>query len=198
MRILIAEDDATSRIVLQRVLAKWGYDVVVTTDGNEAWEAFQNARPDMAILDWMMPEMAGVDVCRRIRAHEGAGYVYVVLLTAKVQKQDIVEGLEAGADDYLAKPFDHAELRSRIRVGERVVELERALAAKVSILEKALADVKRLSGLIPICMHCKKIRDDKDYWHSVEGYIAEHSEATFSHGLCPECLEKYYPEPSDD
>ena len=198
MRILIAEDDATSRIVLERMLAKWGYDVVVTTDGNEAWEAFQKELPDIAILDRMMPGRDGVELCRRMRESEGSRYVYVILLTAKVQKEDIVEGLEAGADDYLAKPFDDAELRSRIRVGERVVELERALAAKVSSLENALAEVKQLSGLIPICMHCKNIRDDKDYWHSVEGYMAQHSDATFSHGLCPECLQKYYPDPSDN
>ncbi|MBN1592003.1 MAG: response regulator [Candidatus Coatesbacteria bacterium] len=196
MRILIAEDDVTSRIVLERTLAKWGHEVIVTTNGNNAWESIQRERLDFAILDWMMPGTDGVELCRRIRQMEsaGSGYIYVILLTAKSLREDIVNGLEAGADDYVKKPFDHAELRSRIKVGERVVELERALASKIASLEKALADVKQLSGLIPICMHCKRIRDDKDYWHSVESYITEHSEAMFSHGLCPECLDKYYPE----
>jgi len=194
VRILIAEDDATSRMMLERMLRKWGHEVVVTTDGSEAWETFRTEQPDLAILDWMMPETDGIEVCRRIRELEGPRYVYVILLTAKGQAEDVVKGLESGADDYVKKPFDHAELRSRIKVGERVLQLERALASKVKSLEKALAEVKRLSGLIPICMHCKRIRDDKDFWHRVEDYVEEHSDATFSHGLCPECLEKYYPD----
>ncbi len=194
MRILIAEDDATSRLMLERVLRKWGHEVVVTADGDEAWEAFRREQPDLAVLDWMMPEMDGIEVCRRIREFEGPRYVYVILLTVKGQAEDVVKGLESGADDYIKKPFDHAELRSRIKVGERVLQLERALASKVRSLERALAEVKQLSGLIPICMHCKRVRDDKDFWHHVESYIARRSEATFSHGLCPECLDKYYPD----
>ena len=193
MRILIAEDDATSRLILERMLRKWGHQVIVTTDGDEAWEAFRREQPDLAVPDWMMAGTDGIEVCRRIREFEGPRYVYVILLTAKGQAEDVVKGLESGADDYVKKPFDHAELRSRIKVGERVLQLERALASKVKSLEKALAEVKQLGGLIPICMHCKRIRDDKDFWHNVESYIAQRSEATFSHGLCPECLEKYYP-----
>ena len=195
MRILIAEDDATSRLMLERVLRNWGHEVVVTADGDEAWEAFRREQPDLAVLDWMMPEMDGIEVCRRIREYEGPRYVYVILLTVKGQAEDVVKGLESGADDYVKKPFDRAELRSRIKVGERVLQLERALASKVKSLEKALAEVKQLSGLLPICMHCKRVRDDKDFWHNVESYIAQRSEATFSHGLCPECLDKYYSDP---
>ena len=192
MKILIAEDDATFRMMLEGILRKWGHRVVVTMDGSQAWEAFKRERPDLAVLDWMMPDADGLEVCRRIRESEGLRYVYVILLTAKGQTEDVVKGLESGADDYVKKPFDHAELRSRIKVGERVLQLERALASKVKSLEKALAEVKQLSGLIPICMHCKRIRDDNDFWHRVEDYMTEHSDATFSHGLCPECLEEHY------
>lgn len=194
MKILVAEDDLTSRIMLKRLLLKWGYQVVAAADGKEAWSEYQWEPPDIVILDWMMPEMDGLEVCRRIRESENAEYVYVILLTSRDQKEDVVRGLEAGANDYITKPFDHAELRSRIRVGQLVVKLQRDLAAKVSSLEEALAQVRQLSGLLPICMHCKKIRDSKDYWHEVEVYIAQHSDTQFSHGLCPECLEKYYPE----
>jgi len=192
LRILIAEDDAISRVMLERMLSSWGHEVVVTSNGRDAWEAFQREQPDLAVLDWMMPEADGIEVCRRIRECDGQRYVYVILLTAKGQAEDVVKGLESGADDYVKKPFDHAELRSRINVGERVLQLEQALASKVKSLEKALAEVKQLSGLIPICMHCKRVRDDKDFWHNVESYIAQRSEATFTHGLCPECLEKHY------
>lgn len=194
MRVLVAEDDVTSRTMLERLLSKWGHKVAATANGKEAWEEYQRELPDLAVLDWMMPEMDGLELCRRMRESEGAEYVYIILLTIRDQKEDVVRGLESGANDYITKPFNNAELRSRIRVGQLVVELERALAAKVTSLEKALAEVKQLSGLLPICMHCKKIKDNEDYWHNVEDYIAQHSDTEFSHGLCPDCLDKYYPE----
>ena len=130
MRILIAEDDPVSRRVLQAHLSKWGYEVVVTTDGAEAWSALQGSDPpSLAILDWMMPSMDGTEVIRKLRERTDISYVYVVLLTAKSQKEDIVAGLEAGADDYLVKPFDAQELRARIRTGKRIMDLQRELVA---------------------------------------------------------------------
>jgi CheY-like chemotaxis protein len=127
-----------------------------------------------------------------VRAAGNADYTYVILLTAKRQKEDVVAGLDAGADDYITKPFDEAELHSRVRAGERILTLKGALAEKVTELEAALEHVQRLQGLLPICMHCKKIRDDKHTWHRMETYIEEHSDAMFSHALCDECLSKYY------
>jgi CheY-like chemotaxis protein len=112
---------------------------------------------------------------------------YIILLTAKGNAQDIVAGLESGADDYVTKPFDRAELHSRLRVGERIVELQQGLADRVRELEEALSQVKTLKGLLPICAYCMKIRDDRNYWQRVETYIAAHSNARFSHGICPEC-----------
>jgi DNA-binding response OmpR family regulator len=190
MQILIAEDDAISRRMLEATLSKWAYDPVVTCNGREALKALEAKDcPRLAILDWMMPEMDGLEVCRRIRAATSRPPVYVLLLTAKGTKQDIVTGLEAGADDYLAKPFDRNELRARLHVGQRLVELQCSLADRVRQLEDALANVKQLQGLIPICCYCKKIRGDQNYWQQVEAYMTAHSEARFSHGICPECMD---------
>jgi CheY-like chemotaxis protein len=141
----------------------------------------------------MMPEVDGLDLCRRIRASEERDYVYVIMLTARGRKEDLLEGLAAGADDYLVKPFDPQELRGRLQAGVRVLGLELALRAKVGELEAALAQVDRLQGLLPICMHCKRIRDEQEIWHRIENYISEHSEAEFTHSLCEDCRETYYP-----
>lgn len=156
MRILIAEDDPISRRVLQAHLSKWGYEVVVTTDGAQAWEALQGKdSPRLAVLDWMMPSMEGTEVIRNLRSRDAASYVYVVLLTAKGQKEDIVAGLDAGADDYLVKPFDAHELRARIRTGQRILDLEEQLmAAQAALREEAthdpLTEAWNRSGILDI------------------------------------------------
>jgi phosphoserine phosphatase RsbU/P len=190
MKILIAEDDAISRRVLEATLARWGYDLVVTTDGTQAWEGLQGQdTPRLAVLDWMMPGMDGVEVCKRVREIKSPTPTYIILLTAREEKVDIVTGLDAGADDYITKPFDREELRARIRAGERIVNLQQNLAERVRELQEALDHVKQLQGILPICMYCKKIRNDDKYWQAVEEYIVEHSHADFSHGICPECWE---------
>ena len=191
MRILIAEDDAVSRRVLEATLAKWGYEIVVTTDGLQALEALTHpGAPSLAVLDWMMPGLDGSEVCRRARQAAGDRLLYLILLTAKGRKEDIVEGLTAGADDYVVKPVDRSELKARINVGERILRLQTELATRVKELELALSKVKLLQGLLPICCYCKRIRDDQNYWQQVEGYISSHSEAQFTHGICPDCREK--------
>jgi DNA-binding response OmpR family regulator len=190
MRVLIAEDDAISRRVLEVFLRRWGYEVESVEDGDAAWGRLQQEdAPRLVILDWMMPGMGGVEICRRVR--ELARPTYLILLTSRTGSEDIVEGLEAGADDYVTKPFNREELRARVQGGTRVVELQRSLAERVEQLEQALARVKQLQGLLPICSYCKKIRDDGNYWRQVEAYITEHSEAVFSHGICPECFDKF-------
>jgi sigma-B regulation protein RsbU (phosphoserine phosphatase) len=199
MKILIAEDDLTSRQILEIMLAKWGYEVVVACDGNEAWQAFQtHDPPPLAILDWMMPGMDGVEVCRKVRESGTPPIVYIIVLTAKDRKEDIVSALGAGANDYVLKPFERQELLARIQVGERMVKLQSALAERVEELQEALSQIKTLHGVLPICMHCHKIRDDQDAWQKLEQYVTQHSDAQFSHGLCPECMEKYYPDTDDD
>ena len=191
MKILIAEDDLVSRRVLVATLEKFGYEVVVAADGAEAWAILQSAdSPDLAILDWMMPEVDGVEICRRVREIASATPPYLILLTAKSSKEDMVIGLDAGANDYLTKPFDRAELRARVQVGVHVLELQRNLAERVSQLETALSQVNRLEGLLPICSYCKKIRDEHNYWQLVDNYLTEHTDVLFSHGICPDCYER--------
>jgi phosphoserine phosphatase RsbU/P len=191
VRVLIAEDDAVSRRLLEATLAKWGYEVVVTTDGLQALDVLsQPEAPSLAILDWMMPGLDGAQVCLKARALAGERLLYMILLTAKGRKEDVVEGLTAGADDYVIKPFDRAELKARINAGERILRLQAELAARVKELELALVNVKLLQGLLPICCYCKKIRDDKNYWQQVDTYVADHSEAQFTHGICPDCRDK--------
>ena len=190
MRILIAEDDPVSRCVLEATLVKSGYEVTVTTDGHQAWEALQRDAPAIAILDWMMPGIDGIEVCRRARAIQSPTPTYLILLTAKSDKADIVEGLEAGADDYVTKPFDRQELQSRISVGLRVSALQRNLADRIADMEAALTRVKQLQGLLPICSYCKKVRDDQNYWQQVDSYISKHSEVEFSHSICPACYDR--------
>jgi phosphoserine phosphatase RsbU/P len=188
MRILIAEDEPVSRRVLAATLGKFGYEIMMVASGAEAWALLQREdAPRLAILDWMMPEIDGIELCRRVRALSTASPPYLILLTAKSRKEDIVMGLDAGANDYLTKPFDRAELRARVQVGAHVLELQEKLAARVRELEDTLIQVKQLQGLLPICSYCKKIRDEQNYWHRVESYISEHSEVEFSHGICPAC-----------
>jgi len=191
VRILIAEDDAVSRRLLESTLTKWGYDPIVTTDGVQALEVLsQPDAPSLAVLDWVMPAVDGAEVCRRARSQGADRPLYIILLTTKGRKEDIVLGLTAGADDYIIKPFDRAELKARISTGERILRLQAELAARIKELELALANVKLLQGLLPICCYCKKIRNDQNYWQQVDTYIADHSEAQFTHGICPECREK--------
>jgi DNA-binding response OmpR family regulator len=191
VKVLIAEDDMVSRRLLEASLTRWGYEVVVTCDGAAAWEVLQRGdAPSLVILDWMMPGMDGIEVCRRVRSALTAMPPYLILLTAKGRREDIVTGLRAGANDYVTKPFDREELRARMQVGMRMVELQQSLAERVKALEEALTRVKQLQGLLPICSYCKKIRDDQNYWQQVESYISEHSEAQFSHSICPDCYER--------
>jgi CheY-like chemotaxis protein len=172
------------------MLTSWGYEATICVNGTEAWDALQEQNPpSLVLLDWMMPDMDGVQVCQNVRALPLAPPTYVILLTAKGHSADIVTGLEAGADDYITKPFHPEELRARLQVGCRVLGLQHSLAKRVRELEHALTQVKQLSGLLPICAYCKKIRDDGNYWQQVECYLAEHSEAEFTHSICPECYE---------
>jgi sigma-B regulation protein RsbU (phosphoserine phosphatase) len=191
MRVLIAEDNSTTRSLLSETLRDWGFDVVATRDGLEAWEELStNEAPELILLDWTMPEMDGLEVCRRARGLPAVQKNYIILLTARDRTDDIVTGLQAGADDYITKPFEPAELHARLQVGMRIVELQQALARRVDELEGALARVKQLQGLLPICSYCKKIRDDRNYWQQVESYVSSHSDAQFSHGVCPDCYDR--------
>ena len=143
MRVLIAEDEPVSRRLLQSYLHKWGYEVTVAQDGDEAWQLFEAGDTPIVITDWMMPGLDGLELIRRIRGAPRTGYVVTILLTARAQKEDLVEGMEAGADDFVNKPFLAEELRVRLRAGERIVKLERALADQNRALLEAQAALQK-------------------------------------------------------
>ena len=189
-KILIADDDPICRLLLETTLVASGHEVVVAADGDEAWPYLQEAGgPMLAILDWHMPGIDGPELCRRLRQLPAGQHVYPILLTGRTGRDSIIQGLEAGAYDYITKPFDQEELHARLHVGLRVLTLQQALAERVRELESAVANVKHLQGLLPMCSYCKSIRADEDYWQQVEHYIADHSAAQFSHGICPSCYE---------
>jgi DNA-binding response OmpR family regulator len=192
VHILIADDDVVLRHSLRVHLERWSYRVTECSDGHAAWSAMQSEEPpSLAIFDWHMPGMDGPRLCRDLRETPALSAMYVILITSNQDQKDVVLGLESGADDYIKKPFDWNELRARLRIGSRIVSLQRALGARVADLQQALSDVKRLGGLLPICAYCKRIRDDGDYWKQIEQYLSENSEAQFSHGICPQCLDTH-------
>lgn len=177
MRVLAVEDDPVSRRILTATLERLGHEVSVAQDGQEAWERLATAPAEVVITDWMMPGMDGLEFTRRIRARDGGGYVYVIMLTALRGRTSYLDGMAAGADDFVTKPFDKEELQARLRVAQRVLGLQR--------------EVKQLEGLLPICSYCKRIRDEANAWSQVEEYVGRRTEAQFSHGICPDCYERH-------
>jgi sigma-B regulation protein RsbU (phosphoserine phosphatase) len=190
MTVLIADDLDVNRKLLRTLLSPEGYDVVEASNGTEALAILQNARePLVGLIDWEMPQIEGIEVCRQARALNPIP-LFLILVTVRNSKQDVVSGLQAGANDYITKPFDKTELLARVKIGSQMVELQQALTQHVEELKEALISVKQLSGLLPICSYCKKIRDDQNYWTQVEAYVGKHSEARFSHSICPTCYEE--------
>jgi sigma-B regulation protein RsbU (phosphoserine phosphatase) len=174
VKVLIAEDDGIARRLLELTIGKLGHEAIVAVDGIQAWELFERESPAIVISDWMMPELDGLTLCRRVRA-DTARYTYFILLTALRGKGRYLAGMAAGADEFMTKPFDPDELAARLRVAERVLSLQR--------------EVHQLEGLLPICAYCKKIRDAEQRWTPIEEYIHARTDASFSHGVCPECYQ---------
>jgi DNA-binding response OmpR family regulator len=188
--IVVADDDAVGRELVSRVLEKAGHPTVTAPDGERAWALIQQAKPPLAVLDWDMPHLTGIDVLRRVKLTVDRTPPYVLLLTSRTEVRDRVRGLSVGADDYLTKPFEPAELVARVEVGLRVVQLQRSLAARVAELEDALAHVNRLEQLLPICGRCKRIQSG-EAWHDLEGFLASSTGVRFSHGACPVCAQHW-------
>ena len=177
MKVLLVDDDPVARRILTAVLVGLGHEAVPATDGAEAWKRFQAESPDVVITDWMMPEIDGLELTRRIRGSAKARYTYVLLLTALQGRARYLDGMDAGADDFVTKPVDREELHARLRVAERVLGLQR--------------EVHQLEGLLPICSYCKRIRDDANAWSQVEEYVTRMTQAQFSHGICPTCYDQH-------
>ena len=177
MKILISDDDSVSRLLLTATLKKLGHEVVDTMNGKEAWEIFQKEYFSVVISDWLMPEMDGLELLRKIRTESRENYTYIILLTVLGGKESYIEGLKAGADDFITKPFDEDQLAARLQVAERILSLE--------------AEKKQLQKIVPICSYCKKVRQDMNYWEQVEEYVRRYMNVEFSHGACPGCYEKF-------
>jgi DNA-binding response OmpR family regulator len=176
MQVLVADDDDDSRDVLCALLQKEGHEVSSYKNGRLAWNAFEQGRFVLVVSDWVMPELNGLELCRRIRASHRHVYPYIILLTALDGKNNYLEALGAGADDFISKPYDPDELRARVRVAQRIVNLQ--------------DQIKRLEGVLPTCMYCKKIRDERNVWVGIEQYITQRTAASFSHGVCPDCYQR--------
>jgi DNA-binding response OmpR family regulator len=157
-------------------LKKLGHQAVPARNGAEALSIFERMTVPLLISDMLMPDVDGLELCHRIRAAGRPYYTYIILLTCVEGKVGYLAGMRAGADDFITKPFDEELLAARLVAAERLLNLQ--------------SQVKQLAGLLPICAQCKKVRDDKNYWHEVEAYIAQRTDARFSHGYCPDCLRK--------
>ncbi len=176
-RVLIAEDDLVSAKVLTVLLKQFGYEVVAGRDGDEAWRLFDAEPTRLIVSDWMMPGTDGLALCEKVRERPATPYTYFILLTAnRTTPENYHLATAAGVDDFLTKPIDREALQMRLRVAERIL--------------KFTAEIRQLKELIPICVYCRKVRDEEDYWEQVETYIQKETGSRFSHGACPECTEK--------
>ena len=208
MRALVVDDSPVIRELIHAILTAAGQVEVVTAES--AHDAFRllaiedhasdDAAIDLILMDIMMSDMDGISACRRIKAVERLRDIPIIMVTGRTDSVGLQTAFNAGAIDYLTKPLNTVELLARVSsvlALKREIDIrksrERELLEKNRDLEQALKEVKVLRGFIPICFHCKKIRDDQGYWHTIEAYIKTHSELDFSHGLCPECTDKRFP-----
>lgn len=175
MKVLIAEDDRVARLLLKSMLESFGHEVIETDNGATAWERYLEDRPRLLVMDWMMPQLDGLELCRAVRAENRPAYTYVIMLTVLGGKGCYLRAMDAGADDFIRKPLDRDELAARVRVAERILGLH--------------SEVKQLESLLPICSYCRRIRDPNDRWHEIEAYISNNTKTLFTHGICPVCYE---------
>jgi DNA-binding response OmpR family regulator len=172
MKVLIAEDGGVARKILETNLKKWGYEVLATQNGAQAWgELSKSDAPSLAILDWLMPDLTGPEICKKVREIEIDKYTYIILVTARGQKDDIFEGFAAGADDYLTKPYDKQELFWRLKVGERILKLQGSLEKKTNKIEEVIGNFKLLQSMIPACKECKKIKEIESFLDNLETFV---------------------------
>lgn len=177
--ILMVDDNPENLRLLGAILEQDGYSTAFAVNGKEALHFISNETPDLILLDVMMPGDDGYVVCGKIRALPATKMVPIIFLTARTEAVDIVNGFEAGGVDYVTKPFNQAELLARVKT-----HLD---------LKKARDEIKTLRGLLPTCAWCRRIRNEEGQWESIEKYVQEHSEADFSHGMCPDCLTEKFP-----
>jgi DNA-binding response OmpR family regulator len=198
-KVLVTYDTPEILFMSATLLRRAGYEVLEASTGKECIESVHLYHPDLVILDVMLPDMSGIEVCKQIKNDKDLKDIFVILASGiQISSEDQAEGLDVGADGYIVRPIPNKEFLARVQAGERIKRAEDALREKekqqqklISQLENALSEIKTLKGCIPICASCKKIRDDEGYWNQLEAYISKHTDAIFSHGLCPECAENY-------
>lgn len=194
IRILIVDDDPDILFATQRVITSAGYQVSSAETGGQCLEMACRDIPDIILLDVELPDIMGTEVCLQLRNNPVLKKSYILMMSGKrTSSSEQADGLDSGADGYVARPVSNRELLARVAALVRILKAERERDQVIEELKKALEQVKILSGIVPICMHCKQIRDDKGYWNQLESYISKHSEMLFSHGICEKCLDKYYP-----
>jgi sigma-B regulation protein RsbU (phosphoserine phosphatase) len=175
MKILVADNDVFSRTLCGAMLNRLGHDPVLVADGQEAIEAYRRTHFPLVISDWVMPRVDGLELCNLIRAERRQNYTYIMLLTIPEGTQNLLEGLHAGADDFITKPFNETVLKARITVSQRIVNIQNVNRA--------------FARLIPICSYCKKVRNDSDYWQRLDEFLLDQPDLPLSHGICPECYQ---------
>ena len=192
--ILVIDDNPSNLSVINQYLEDNGFEVMIARDGDDGVVKAARGLPDLILLDVMMPGMDGFETCRQLKGESLTRDIPVLFMTALDSVEDKLKGFDAGGVDYIVKPFNEREAIARINTHLKIRKLQQDLEEKNRRLEKAMNEIKKLEGIIPICSICKKIRDDKGYWSQLEAYFEEHSEAKFSHSLCQECAKKYYPD----
>ncbi len=211
-RLLVVDDQPANIQILFEIFHR-DCEVFIATSGIQALEMCSSCLPDLILLDIIMPGMNGLEVCRRLKSDPATKDITILFVTAQENPEDEAVALEAGAVDFITKPVNPAVVRARVRThltlksqadllraaneemnvkNHDLQVTQNALSEKVTELEAILKKVQQLEGIIPICMHCKKIRSDKDYWQQVEQFLSDHSQARFSHGICPECVKEHY------
>lgn len=192
--ILVVDDTPANLRLLFQILSGHGYQVRAVSSGTRALESVRAGQPDLILLDIMMPEMSGYEVARRLQSDEKTRDIPIIFISALEDVKNKVSAFQAGGMDYVTKPFQVEEVLARVQTHLKLYSLQKQLERRVCELEEALAQIKTLRGLLPICSSCKKIRDDRGYWQEVDSYITSHSDVMFSHGICPDCFKKLYPE----
>jgi len=200
MRILIAEDDPLTLGLLTELVRKWDYETISVNNGDAAFEKLQRDNDPLILLaDWQIPGLHGDELCRLARSDLPSKPLHIILTTATQLTVDSkVRALAAGADDYLLKPYDPRELQARLHVGQRALVSQMELRCRVIQLEAELSQVRELNGLLCICSHCNRIRDDMDRWQTIEKYLAARTDVAFTHGVCPKCMESRIKEPGEN
>ena len=192
--ILVVDDIPKNLEVIGNILSLEQYQISVAGDGEKAWKILNRISPDLILLDIMMPTVDGYTLCRQIKSLENKKDIPIIFVTAKSAPEDLAKGFELGAVDYITKPFNASELIARVRTHVSLYRAKKKNEFLIDELQTALAQIKKLSGLLPICCVCKKIRDDEGYWNQVEAYISAHIDVRFTHSLCPACVRTQYPE----